>query len=134
MKREQLDRKQPQTQAGKFLPIKSGLKYTLGELIASVVQEEVNSVNQKNQNRLSPVISFEEIEEGKASGEIKFVNKSRSQNVAAEKAIENAIDAFKEGHFFVFVDDVQFTSLEDEISLKSDFKVVFLRLTPLVGG
>jgi len=111
------------------------VKYTLRELIASVVQEEVNSYNQKyHQNRLSPVLSFDYIEQGKANGKIGFSVKSSNPVIDTEKAVEKALGAFSMGHYYVFVDEVQLNSLDDEVILKANSKISFLRLMPLVGG
>jgi len=45
-----------------------------------------------------------------------------------------ALQAFEEGLYFVFIDEVQQANLDSEVFLKMDSKVVFLRLTALVGG
>ena len=111
------------------------VKYTLRELIASVVQAEVDSYNQKyHQNRLSPVLTFDDIEQGKVDGKIGFSDKSSYPIVDSQKEVEKAEKAFQRDHYYVFVDDVQVNDLDDEIVLKSNTKVSFLRLTPLVGG
>jgi hypothetical protein len=111
------------------------VKYTLRELIASVVQEEVNSYNQKyHQDRLSPVLTFDDIEQGKAAGKISFTDKSSYPVIGTEKAVKKAVRAFTMGHYCVFVDDIQVNDLDDEVVMKSNSKVVFIRLTPLAGG
>jgi hypothetical protein len=111
------------------------VKYTLRELIACVVQEEVNFYNQKyHQNRLSPVLSFDEIEQGKADGKIGFSNKSNYPIVDSQVEGEKAVKAFRVGQYYVFVDDVQVNDLDDEVVLKSNSIVVFIRLMPLRGG
>ena len=111
------------------------VKYTLRELITSVVQEEVNSYNQKyHQNRLSPVLTFDDIEQGKADGKIGFSGKSSYPIIDSQKEIEKAVKAFRIGQYYLFVDDVQVNDLDDEVVLKSNSKVAFLRLTPLRGG
>jgi hypothetical protein len=111
------------------------VRYTLRELIASVLQEEVNSYNQKyHQNRLSSVLSFDEIEQGKADGRIGFSAKSSYPIIDSQKEVEKAVKAFQLGHYYIFVDDVQANDLDDELVLKSNSKVVFIRLTPLRGG
>ena len=111
------------------------VKYTLRELITSVVQEEVNSYNQKyHQNRLSPVLSFDDIEQGKAEGKIATTSKSSYPVIDFENAVEKAVGAFQLCHYYVFVDDVQVNDLDDEIVLNSNSKIVFIRLTPLMGG
>ncbi|WP_299986901.1 hypothetical protein [uncultured Pontibacter sp.] len=54
--------------------------------------------------------------------------------IDAEEQAYVALDAFQKNGFFVLVDDVQAESLEQEVILRSDTKISFLKLTPLVGG
>jgi len=56
------------------------------------------------------------------------------QSVDNEEAVAIALKAFEDGLYFVFVDEVQQTNLDSEVFLKTNSKVVFLRLTALVGG
>jgi hypothetical protein len=44
------------------------------------------------------------------------------------------LQAFEDGLYFVFIDEVQQTNLDSEVFLKANSKVIFLRLTALVGG
>ena len=54
--------------------------------------------------------------------------------VDSQKEVEKAVKAFRTGQYYVFVDDAQVNDLDDEINLKSNSKVVLIRLTPLRGG
>ncbi len=111
------------------------VKYTLKELITSVVQEEVNSYNQKyHQNRLSPVLSYDEIEQGKADGKIVSAVSSGYSTIDAQKAIEKALNAFEMSHYYVIVDGIQVSNLDDEVKLELNSKVRFIRVIPLSGG
>jgi hypothetical protein len=56
------------------------------------------------------------------------------QSVDVEDAVAVALQAFEDGLYYVFIDDVQQTHLDGEVFLKSNSRVVFLRLTALVGG
>jgi len=99
------------------------------------VQQELNSYNQKyHQNRLSPVLSFDEIEQGKIDGKVGLTNKSTYPIVDLQKEIEKAKKAFQLGYYYVFVDNKQVNDLEDEVVLNDNTIVSFLRLTPLAGG
>ena len=51
-----------------------------------------------------------------------------------ERQFARALDAFMTNGFILLVDDRQVESLDEEILLRHDSKVSFLRLTPLVGG
>jgi hypothetical protein len=45
-----------------------------------------------------------------------------------------AIEAFQRAGFFVLVDDRQLDGLDDEIAVRPDTQVRFVKLVPLVGG
>jgi hypothetical protein len=45
-----------------------------------------------------------------------------------------AIEAFQRGGFFLLVDDRQLDGLDDEIAVRPDTQVRFVKLVPLVGG
>jgi hypothetical protein len=45
-----------------------------------------------------------------------------------------AIEAFQRSGFFVLVDDRQLDGLDDEIAVRPDTEVRFVKLVPLVGG
>ena len=52
----------------------------------------------------------------------------------ANTQLAKAIDAFQGNQIIMLVDDRQVESLDEEIVLRPDMRVSFLRLTPLVGG
>ena len=115
----------------------SGLEKNLQlrDLISIVVQEEVDSYNLNfHQHRLSPVLSLQDIEESVKEGRVDFGANTRRPEVNFNNAVTKALNSFEEGHYFVFIDDVQIHKLEDEIVLSSSSRVVFIRLIPLVGG
>ena len=47
---------------------------------------------------------------------------------------DKAIEAFEKKQVLILVNERQVESLEDEIELRTDTSVLFLRLTLLVGG
>ena len=49
------------------------------------------------------------------------------------KAIENAVQAFKDGIVCVFINDVKLLSADQKIELKEDDVLSFIRLTMLAG-
>src|SRR5262249_44849889 len=51
-----------------------------------------------------------------------------------EAQLLRALEAFQTNGFILLVDDKQLTSLDDEIELRHDSSICFLRLVPLVGG
>ena len=58
----------------------------------------------------------------------------RPRRVDAERQTAVALRAFERGQVLLLVDDRQLTELDDEVTLQPGTGVVFLKLTPLVGG
>ena len=83
---------------------------------------------------MARVMSALDIEQGTIRGKINSGQRDLKQSVNAENAVAVALQSFEDGLYFVFVDDVQQTHLDDEVFLKSNSKVVFMRLTALTGG
>jgi hypothetical protein len=54
--------------------------------------------------------------------------------VDPQAQFKKAIQAFEGNGFIVLVDDRQVNTLEDEIALRPETSVTFLKLVPLVGG
>jgi hypothetical protein len=54
--------------------------------------------------------------------------------IDADRQLAKAIDAFAGNQIIMFVNDRQVESLDEEIVVRPETRVSFLRLTPLVGG
>ena len=131
-------------QKNNFLPawqveiLDPGERISLRDLVSSIVQQEVELINQQNQqnhqNRLSPVLSLQEIEESKKTGKVGFSEDPRRPTIDSRDAEMKALKAFDEGRYYIIVDDMQVENLDDEVIISADSKIVFIRLTPLVGG
>ncbi len=112
-----------------------GDRIRLRDLITRVVVEEVEAFRQRQeQRRLARLMSPAEIQAGAASGKVDPGERDLGQVVDTEEAIGAALQAFEDGLYFVFIDDVQQTDLESEVYLKADSKVTFIRLVALAGG
>ena len=110
-----------------------GLK--LRDLIRSIVDKEVDAFrNRQEERKLARVMSRQEIAQGVERGKVDPGERDLEQSVDNEEAVAIALKAFEDGLYFVFIDDVQQTNLDSEVFLKTNSKVVFLRLTALVGG
>lgn len=107
----------------------------LRDLITSIVLKEVEAFQRRQEERkLARVMSRQEIERSAISGKVDPGERDLPQQVHAEEAVAVALQAFEDGLYFVFIDDAQQTSLDGEVFLKTNSKVVFLRLTALAGG
>jgi hypothetical protein len=107
----------------------------LRDLIRGIVMKEVEAFNTRQQERkLARVMSRQAIEQGAVQGKVAPGERDRQQTANPDEAVAVALQAFEDGLYFVFIGEVQQTKLNDEVFLKTNSKVVFLRLTALVGG
>lgn len=105
-------------------------------LIEAVVEAEVERFNQKGVGEM-PIPHYlrdEQIVLGAAMGKIGFDLRYNTHHQDLGQAIANALVAFQDGLFAVFVDEEEVPSLETTIDLKPGSQVMFLRLALLVGG
>lgn len=122
-----------ETFSGKVLhEISIGFKrdtVTVQEIIEARVRQEVANYNNKLPEYFNGLIEPTDAE--------KTVNgyKLRTKKpIDAEKQVYVALDAFQKNGFFVLINNLQSTSLNDTIELNKTTHVSFVKLTPLVGG
>lgn len=112
-----------------------GEPLTLAELLAQIVRSEVQSFQDRQADaRSTKVLGIIDIEAGVALGKISSGGSDLEQVVDVEGAIDNALQAFKDGFYLVFIDDKQQEDLAAVVDLTANSELLFLRLTPLVGG
>lgn len=108
---------------------------TLRDLITVVVNNEVEAFKgRQEERRLARVLTKEQIEEGAAKGKIESGEREFQQEVNADAAVGTALQAFEDGLYFVFLDDVQQERLDQEVAVKNDSHLMFVRLVALAGG
>ena len=108
---------------------------TLAELLTQIVIAEIQAFrDRQSERRLTKVLGLVEIEAGAALGKISSGGIELAQVVDVQGAVENALQAFNDGFYLVFIDDEQQEDLTAVVDLTADSELLFLRLTPLVGG
>ncbi|AFY91500.1 hypothetical protein [Chamaesiphon minutus] len=108
---------------------------TLAELLAQIVRSEVGAFQARQTERRSiEVLGILDIEAGVALGKIGSGGSDLDRVVDVGGAIDNALQAFKDGFYLVFIDDNQQEDLKAIVNLTANSELLFLRLTPLVGG
>jgi hypothetical protein len=108
---------------------------TLEELLTEIVTAEIQAFSDRQaERRITKVLGLVEIEAGVALGKISSGGSELEQVVDVQNAIENALQAFKDGFYLVFIDDKQQENLTAVVDLTANSELLFLRLTPLVGG
>ena len=107
---------------------------TLKELIEECVKSEVKHYNEKREEiKLMSFLSPKDIQEQSETGKIGFGDLENRELAQVDEAIANALLAFEDGLYVVFVDDEEIKSFEQSIDLKPDSVIAFIRLTFLTG-
>ena len=109
---------------------------TIRELLAAIVRQQVNEFRErKAESRFLQVLSGAKIREGTDSGKIISGNQDPDSRIpTVEDATTVALQAFEDGLYYMFVNDVQIESLDQPVAASDVHDVLFVRLTPLVGG
>ena len=111
-------------------PIEIKQEYlTVKELIKIRIFEEVKRYNEKLPEYFSSLVQptnsevtlngYKMIEKKKVDPEVQFYH---------------ALDAFMKNGFFLILNNVQISSLEEKIKIQDNMELNFVKLTPLVGG
>ena len=106
----------------------------LESLIVEMVKCEVKRFNDERDNpQLISFLSDTAIREKAQEGKVAFGDIANRDKALESEAIENALLAFKDGLFVVFVDDEEIKELNQNIKIDVSSEVVFMRLTFLTG-
>ena len=112
-----------------------GVPSTAEELIAATVKKCVDEYNERVKRGDVVVSPLEErqIKDMADIGRITFGICHGDKQQDVHKAIENAVQAFKDGIVCVFINDVKLSSPDEKIEFKEDDVLSFIRLTMLAG-
>ncbi len=104
-------------------------RITVRELIRTRVYQEVRDYNLSQPEYFRGLVQPADAE--------RILNGFRvrqRRRIDPEKQFESAIESFYRNGFLVLVNDRQVDELEEEIEVRPETTVTFLRLVPLVGG
>jgi hypothetical protein len=110
---------------------------TLRDLITAIVLKEVEAFKQRQeQRRLEQIFTAEQIQQGAERGRINIGGREdfTPQEVDEQAAVGAALQAFEDGLYYVFLDDAQQESLDQQVFVGDDSRVLFVRLIALAGG
>ncbi len=102
---------------------------TVREIISERVLQEVENYNHKLPEYFNGLIEPTEAEKTLNGYKLKA-----RKLIDGEKQVYTALDAFQRNGFFVLIDNLQAETLEQQIQLRFDTTISFVKLTPLVGG
>ncbi|PHR97953.1 MAG: hypothetical protein COA80_06295 [Leeuwenhoekiella sp.] len=107
---------------------------TLEDLITACVREEVEkfNANRKNQQLIS-FLTPKNIDEQAQTGKIGFGELNNTTLADFDSSVQEALQAFRDGLFVVFVDDDPLESLSHPIRLTEKSSIAFIRMTFLTG-
>ena len=107
----------------------TGETVSVRELIRLRVFQEVEEYNSKTPETFRMLV-----QPGEAERTLNGFKFSKPRQVDPQAQFEKAVEAFEGNGFLVLVDDRQVEALDDEIALRPETDISFLKLVPLVGG
>ncbi|UZR97615.1 hypothetical protein [Chondrinema litorale] len=112
-----------------------GQEPTLKKLIEAVVIQQVEAFNaRKSEKNLIKYLQKSEIDTQKESGKIGFNDSYNDTKADVKAAIDNALLAFEDGIYCVFVDEEQVEKLDEQVQISESSILYFIRLTFLAGS
>lgn len=112
-----------------------GTPNTVGELITLTVKTCVSEYNRRVQSGESDTkpLSSEQITDMAQVGKIAFGINYGGKQQDLQEAVANALQAFADGIYRVFLGDDELTSPDQQITVNEGDTLTFIRLTMLAG-
>ena len=109
---------------------------TVGELITYAVHTCVNEYNKRVENgeNITSPLSAGDIDALGEIGKIAFGINYGGKTADMKKAVEDALLAYEDGLFRIFVNGSEAGKTDDMLELSENDNVTFIRLTMLAGG
>lgn len=104
-------------------------RITVRELIRSRIYQEVSDYNVSSKGYFRGLVQPTEAEQTLNGYKLR-----QARQIDWRQQFDAALEAFDRNAFIILVDDRQAESLDQEIVLKPETTVTFLKLVPLVGG
>lgn len=104
-------------------------RITLRDLIALRVRAEVRRYNNERGDRFYGLVQPSDLEQMVNGPAVR-----RFRPIDADRQVEVALKAFRDGRFLVLLPDRQAEGLDEALDLSDGDEVGFLRMVPLVGG
>ena len=108
---------------------------TLRDLLAALVRHELASYEQRRTaSRTLRVLTPVDLARGVDTGSYGRESRAVAAPPPEAEAIERAVEAFTDGLFFVFVDDLQVEELDAPVLIRTESTLRLVRLVALAGG
>ena len=110
-------------------------RVTLRDFITRLVLEEVHAFQDRQEQRqMVQTLTQADIERGLQKGKVDSGGRDAVAEVDPQQAVASALLAFEDGLYYIFIDAQQQERLEQEVYVRPDSHVMFLRLVALAGG
>lgn len=108
---------------------------TVGELITLTVKACVNAYNKRlaESGNMPRPLTAQKITDLADIGKIAFEINYGEKQADTAKAIENALQAYEDGIFRVFINDSELGKADEKIEIKNKDILTFIKLTLLAG-
>ncbi|GGJ66783.1 hypothetical protein [Deinococcus aquiradiocola] len=109
--------------------------HTLAGLLTHLVEHEVAAYRERQDSvGVLRVLTEHELQDAAQTGRVTVAPQERGGDVDPQDAVRTALTAFRDGLYYVFVDDCQLRDLHEPVTLRPDSTLLLLRLTALAGG
>lgn len=106
----------------------------LRRLLTAIVNTEVDRYNKKDTDaQIIPFLTAEQIDDQAVTGKVSFGTVFSDKKADKQKAVENAIQCWKDGLVRIFMNETELTELDAPLSIPENAEFTFIRLTFLVG-
>lgn len=108
---------------------------SLRDLLSVLVRHELSSYEQlRTASKTLRVLTPADLARGVETGAYGREKRAVAAPPTESEAIERSVEAFTDGLFFVFIDDVQVEELDVPVLLRPDSTLRLVRLVALAGG
>ena len=107
-------------------------RLSVRELIRSRVYQEVQDYNVRQRTGAAEFRGL--VTPSDAERTLNGVRLRKPREIDWKDQFAKACDAFERNGFFILIDDKQAESLDEQVTLRHDTAVSFVKLVPLVGG
>ncbi len=107
--------------------------YRVRHLIAKLVRETVRDFNLRERERARMVLTETMLADALAKGRVGSA-REEAQHADSDLATGQALQAFEDGLYLLFVDDEEKRSLEEIVCLQPDTRITVIRLVALAGA
>jgi hypothetical protein len=109
-------------------------RITVRDLIRERVYQEVQDFNRREGDRVFRGLVQPSDAERVLNGTRNEYRLKQARQIDWKPQFEKALQAFSSNGFFLLIDDLQASDIDQEFTVGSGTRVSFVKLTPLVGG